>query len=233
MQRRKAFTLIELLVVMAIIALLVSILAPSLTKILGLAKDSKCQTNLDAVKKSMLVFAARNKDFYPHKNNVEGTAVPTTQAGVLSRFAFEMGLKGELFQCPATEDEPLLVSTSQAPVALTSGSYSYTDCGDIERRITGETENDVVFMADRAPATVTDISPNHEDYLTYVTKGGTAQSEIAPVAPATGNGTGPLIGRIETAVGIKDNIYTQDTPAPPYNKRDDSYLLKVDAALSS
>ena len=46
MQRRKGFTLIELLVVVAIIALLVAILVPSVQKALGMAERVVCLSNM-------------------------------------------------------------------------------------------------------------------------------------------------------------------------------------------
>jgi prepilin-type N-terminal cleavage/methylation domain-containing protein len=60
---RKAFTLVELLVVIAIISLLIAILAPSLRAAKDLAKATFCLTNLNALNKSVLVYAEQNRGY--------------------------------------------------------------------------------------------------------------------------------------------------------------------------
>ena len=66
---KKAFTLVELLVVVAIIALLVSILLPSLNKAKNLARLIKCQTNLHAVGRAMCMYAADNDGWIPRERS--------------------------------------------------------------------------------------------------------------------------------------------------------------------
>jgi type IV pilus assembly protein PilA len=47
----KGFSLIELIIVIAIMAVLVAIIAPNLTKYLGKSKSQTDKTNLDEIKK--------------------------------------------------------------------------------------------------------------------------------------------------------------------------------------
>jgi len=63
--KRRGFTLIELLVVVAIIALLIAILLPSLGKARELSNPSVCAANLRGTSQSMNVYAADNQDAYP------------------------------------------------------------------------------------------------------------------------------------------------------------------------
>src|SRR5262245_37633629 len=73
---RSAFTLVELLVVIAIIALLVSILLPSLNRARAQARQVKCASNMRAVGQGFSTWLASNRGLYPfaywYPNNDEG-----------------------------------------------------------------------------------------------------------------------------------------------------------------
>jgi prepilin-type N-terminal cleavage/methylation domain-containing protein len=68
MQRRKGFTLIELLVVIAIIAILVSILLPSIAKARELARRAVCKTNLKGFVNAFVIYQDAFND-YPSLGN--------------------------------------------------------------------------------------------------------------------------------------------------------------------
>ena len=63
--KRRGFTLIELLVVVAIIALLIAILLPSLGKARELSNRSVCAASLRGMIQSMNVYGNENADAYP------------------------------------------------------------------------------------------------------------------------------------------------------------------------
>lgn len=72
----KAFTLIELLVVVAIIALLIAILLPSLGRARDRAKRTACAANLHGVANLMATYAAQNGDQMPQFGPVKAGGGP-------------------------------------------------------------------------------------------------------------------------------------------------------------
>src|SRR3954467_3019005 len=62
---RRAFTLVELLVGIGIIAVLIGILLPALSKAREQAKLTQCMSNLRQLGVGMQLYRQYNRDFYP------------------------------------------------------------------------------------------------------------------------------------------------------------------------
>lgn len=65
MKKQKAFTLIEMLVVVAIIALLIAILLPSLSKARELSRQTACSANMKGIGTSCYIYQSDNLDVWP------------------------------------------------------------------------------------------------------------------------------------------------------------------------
>ena len=70
-----AFTLVELLVVIGIIALLISILLPALSRARESANTIKCASNLRSIGQGMAQYLAENKNTYPAAYIYEGMTI--------------------------------------------------------------------------------------------------------------------------------------------------------------
>jgi prepilin-type N-terminal cleavage/methylation domain-containing protein len=156
--RPRAFTLIELLVVVAIIALLIAILLPSLGRAKDSATTTKCAVNVRALYQANSLYAAEwEGSFSPYKtNSVAGTTGqansywygPQLLGAQLGKNAGLAGggsagynnygkaataqLAGTLLHCPA-DPTPGNVYATQAPWINTGAvtDYSYnTNFGD-------------------------------------------------------------------------------------------------------
>jgi len=107
---RRAFTLIELLVVVAILALLVSILLPSLQKAKSLARAAICMTNLRGILTASSCYAADNFETLPAWNYYSDKKDHWThQLAIYINRSVDVSNPDQrnipLYQCPESADE--------------------------------------------------------------------------------------------------------------------------------
>lgn len=118
-----AFTLIELLVVIAVIALLISILVPALSKARQTAMNAACRTHVREQLMAAQLYASENEDYLPAGKNfdwekytypvlsfadyIQDAMIPyvggvrEVEAGIAEALNFS-----EVFRCPAVEQNP-------------------------------------------------------------------------------------------------------------------------------
>jgi prepilin-type N-terminal cleavage/methylation domain-containing protein/prepilin-type processing-associated H-X9-DG protein len=129
----KGFTLIELLVVIAIIALLVSILLPSLKNARELARSAACLSNLRNTAMQMSMYAAEYDGFYPaadgdHWNDPSETSdnrsgghamvqLQLHMKGLEDRPDNDVDFKNPMLRCPSEKYGPALNDTDETRVS--------------------------------------------------------------------------------------------------------------------
>lgn len=96
MRQKKArgFTLIELLVVVAIIALLISILLPSLARARELSKRTVCAANLKGTGNGFATYAVANNDDWPIPAHDPATADGVTVVAYVGQTGVKRGMVG-------------------------------------------------------------------------------------------------------------------------------------------
>jgi len=143
--RRKGFTLVELLVVIGIIALLISILLPSLNRARETANRVKCGSNMRQIGQAIQLYANENKGNYPRTfynpaagttgnfdaGNGSATADPFNPLGTANDVCKAIFLlirtqdiTPEVFICPSSNDEKDTYSTTAGASAQWKVTFS-------------------------------------------------------------------------------------------------------------
>jgi len=174
-KKKRAFTLIELLVVVAIIALLISILLPSLSRARELSKRTVCSANLRGIGQAMYIYAqddpqifpaifqdtqAQSSNMYLFNNNLHRSNIPST-TGIPSPTADLWSIvranntTPKQFICPSTTDVPDPATDCTAYydfLSISNLSYGYQFQHSPNRRPIGtSSEPTFPIMADANP----------------------------------------------------------------------------------
>lgn len=80
--QRLSFSLTELLVVIALLAILMSLVSPSLRRALESAKAVQCGNQLKSIGVAFALYAGDNNDYYPVAQIAQGSGLPNVPQGV-------------------------------------------------------------------------------------------------------------------------------------------------------
>ncbi len=149
MKRTKGFTLVELLVVVAIIALLVSILLPTLGRAKELARRAICGSNLRNIGTGIKMYQTESDDAPPWIESTSwasttgtgatSTTTPTAVSPTALMFMLvRMGQPVGLFVCPSDDSAGKMLTTRHGSGTNT---YYYWDFYDTEKSSPSASEN--------------------------------------------------------------------------------------------
>jgi prepilin-type N-terminal cleavage/methylation domain-containing protein len=102
---KRGFTLVELLVVIGIVAVLVALLLPTLSKAREQAKKTACLSNLRSLGHALVMYANANRDRLPNLNPPRTFVDYDGANRAMLSFAEEIK-SPPVFHCPSDRDDP-------------------------------------------------------------------------------------------------------------------------------
>lgn len=254
MDRARGLTLTEVVVIVLVctagsVGLYIFLRGGSLMR--SGANEAQCRANLDALRKSMYGYASEHGGAYPFATHNPDTPASTSQNDALAWFAREYGLRGDMFVCPSTDDEPLLTRPGTPAEENDAYSYGYQapylQGGSKTTGVTENTLNSVVFLADKPPVNVGPVDWGAllaEDQTIEGFDGDDASLEkmMAGMSPNHGDGEVMMVaskasvltvgrgdvGHNDDAVFMGGGPASPGTPAKTIADRQDSLLLRPD-----
>ena len=130
-ERRSGFTLIELLVVISIIALLISILIPSLSRARQAAKSVVCASNMRGLMQALYLYAGDHRDQLVSAGLAHGASYANEQAAWINTLRKEYGENTLIAKCPQDQSQHWEVPIQPPSI---SGSTEPSDAAPILRR---------------------------------------------------------------------------------------------------
>lgn len=125
--RTRAFTLIELLVVVAIIAILVAILLPSLARAREQSKAVVCSSNLHQLVVAVVMYADTHNGKFPTAGYSHGGQANDESKSWVNQIAEEYGRDADIARCPSDRSRYWTQPLSDGRLRRTSyASNAYT-----------------------------------------------------------------------------------------------------------
>lgn len=100
-ERRGGFTLVEMLVTIGVIAILISILVPTIGPALERARQASCSSNLGQCFKMIVMYATDNGGRLPQANGDDPTTFRSGTASPLPDFMKRQNLPSAVWYCPS------------------------------------------------------------------------------------------------------------------------------------